>query len=51
VTDRLERQTVELYERGLSARAVAAEVGIARTTVLRILKSRGVNVRPAGVVY
>ncbi len=50
VTDTLEHQTVELYERGLSSRAVAAEVGIARTTVLRILKSRRVNVRPPGVV-
>jgi len=37
VTDRLERQTVELYERGLSGRQVAAEVRISRTTVLRIL--------------
>lgn len=46
VTDGLERRTVELYEQGLSTRAVAEDTGIARTTVLRILKDRGVVMRP-----
>ncbi len=49
--DKLEHRTVELYQQGLSTRLVAQEVGVARTTVLRILKARGVRVRPQGVVY
>lgn len=45
MTDRLERRAVELYEQGLRIRAVAEDTGIARTTVLRILKSHGVVMR------
>lgn len=44
VTNTLEHQVTELYKGCLSACMVAAEVGIARTTVLRILKSRAVEV-------
>ncbi len=51
MTDRVEHRTVELYELGLSTRQVAEQVGIAKTTVLRVLKARGVMVRPQGVVY
>jgi len=48
VTDSLEQQVVMLYKEGLSTRAVAERTSIAKTTVLRILRSRGVEMRPAG---
>jgi DNA invertase Pin-like site-specific DNA recombinase len=45
MTDSLEQRVVKLYGRGRSTRSVATELGIAKTTVLRVLKSRGVRPR------
>ncbi|MBX4170297.1 helix-turn-helix domain-containing protein [Rhodococcus sp. DMU2021] len=42
---------MQLYERGLTGRAVAEEVGIGRTTVLKILRAEGAAVRPRGARY
>jgi len=42
---------VELYEGGMDSQAVADELGVAKSTVLRTLKVRGVEVRPWGVKY
>lgn len=39
---------VGLYEKGLPAAAVAAQVGITRQAVLRMLKRAGVTRRPRG---
>lgn len=44
-------EIVRLYESGLSSRAVAQRVGIAKSSVLRILKEAGVEMRPRGVRY
>ncbi|QUC13612.1 helix-turn-helix domain-containing protein [Arachnia propionica] len=41
---------VELYQSGRSARYVAGEVGVSRTTVLNILIQSGVERRPVGPV-
>jgi hypothetical protein len=42
---------VELYVGGMDSQAVAEELGVAKSTVLRTLKARGVTVRPWGVKY
>ncbi|UJH70441.1 helix-turn-helix domain-containing protein [Ornithinimicrobium sp. INDO-MA30-4] len=42
---------VELYEAGDNAQSVAEQVGVAKSTVLRTLKARGVQVRPRGLHY
>lgn len=42
------RRVVKLYTGGLSALAVAEEVGLAKSSVLSILKREGVEVRPQG---
>lgn len=49
VKDRSE--IVRLYESGLSSRAVAERVRIAKSSVLRILKEAGVEMRAPGVRY
>lgn len=46
VTRRMRGRIVELYEQGLSSRVVCVEVGVARSTVLRVLKEEGVKRRP-----
>ena len=51
ITERDRDRMVELYERGMDSRGVAAELGVAKSTVLRTLKARGVDVRPWGVKY
>ncbi len=51
MTDRLEQQIVELYGHGWSSRSVARELGVAKATVLRVLKAAGVQVRPQGLRY
>lgn len=45
--DEIER----LYMTGMSIRAVAAQVGVSKTTVLTTLKARGVEMRPRGMHY
>ena len=42
---------VELYESGLSAIQVAETVGVAKSTVLRVLDSEGAQKRPHGQRY
>jgi hypothetical protein len=51
ITHGLRVEVVEYYERGMSSRRVAATFGLGRTTVLEILKSAGVTVRPQGRKY
>jgi len=51
ITQRHRDQMVELYEGGMDSREVAAELGVAKSTVLRTLRARGVTVRPWGVKY
>lgn len=46
VTGRDRAQIVELYNKGKSSRAVAQEVGVAKSTVLRVLGEAGVEMRP-----
>ena len=47
-TKRVRQRVVELYLSGRSARYVAGEVGVSRTTVLNILIQSGVERRPVG---
>ena len=49
-TRRVRQRVVELYQSGRSARYVAGEVGVSRTTVLNILTQSGVEPRPVGPV-
>jgi Homeodomain-like domain len=51
ITARLRADVVEHYERGMSTRRVAATLGLGRTTVLEILKTAGVEMRPHGRKY
>lgn len=51
VTDQLRAEAVARYRQGGTSRAVAAELGIAKSTVLSILQQAGVAVRPRGVRY
>ncbi|KAA1378323.1 helix-turn-helix domain-containing protein [Aeromicrobium fastidiosum] len=48
ITEKDRRRIVELYERGVSSRAVASEVGLSKATVLNVLKSEHVVRRPPG---
>jgi hypothetical protein len=48
ITGHLRADVVEHYGRGMSSRSVAATLGLGRTTVLEILKSAGVDIRPRG---
>ncbi|WP_407336109.1 helix-turn-helix domain-containing protein [Dietzia kunjamensis] len=45
----MRREVVSLYEAGQTSRAVAEELQIGRTTVLKVLKQEGVMIRPQGV--
>lgn len=51
VTNRLREDVVGRYRRGETSREVAEGLGIAKTTVLRVLTEAGVEVRPQGVRY
>lgn len=51
ITERLRCDVVRLYESGLTSRAVAEELRIGKTTVLKILRQEGVEVRAHGVRY
>lgn len=48
ITARTRADVVELYCSGLSALDVSEQLSIGKTTVLKILKSQGVTVRPQG---
>jgi hypothetical protein len=51
ITARLRAEVIEHYERGMSSRRVAATSGLGRTTVLEILKTADVELRPRGRKY
>ena len=51
VTTALRVDVVVRYQRGESSREVAATCGIAKSTVLKILRSEGIEVRSWGVRY
>lgn len=51
ITQRDRDRIAELYASGLSFAAVAEEAGVARSTAMRIVRERGVKVRPWGVTY
>lgn len=48
VTNRQRLEAVELYNLGLSALDVAERLGLGKSTVLKILKTSGVKIRPQG---
>jgi DNA invertase Pin-like site-specific DNA recombinase len=51
ITARLRAEVIEHYDQGMSSRRVAATLGLGRTTVLKILKTAEVEVRPRGRKY
>jgi hypothetical protein len=51
ITARLRAEVVEHYMAGMSCRRVAATLELGRTTVLGILKTAGVDIRPQGQKY
>ena len=51
ITARLRAEVIKHYDQGMSSRRVAATLGLGRTTVLKILKTAEVEVRPRGRKY
>ena len=51
VTDHLRDEIERLYIDGRSALEVGQELGLAESTVLKVLRERGATVRPWGVKY
>ena len=51
ITARLRAEVIKHYDQGMSSRRVAAKLGLGRTTVLKILKTAEVEVRPRGRKY
>jgi len=51
ITKKDRDRIVELYVGGKSFREVAEEIGVARSTAMRIVKMRGIKVRPWGAHY
>lgn len=51
ITKRVRDDVVRLYESGLTSRAVAEETKLGKTTVLKILKQEGAEVRAHGAHY
>jgi DNA-binding NarL/FixJ family response regulator len=51
VTRVIEQDIVKRYQAGQSTRRIAASLDIAKATVLRVLKSAGVPMRPTGTHY
>lgn len=47
----LRADVIEHYAQAMTTRQAASTVGLARTTVLKILKDAGVTVRPQGGKY
>jgi transposase len=48
---RQQAEIEDLYAKGWSTRRIAAHYGISKTTVLNVLKRRGVEMRPQGRTY
>ena len=51
LTNKDRDRIAEAYAGGLSFAEVAEQEGVARSTVMRIVRSRGVEVRPWGLHY
>ena len=51
ITNRDRDRICELYESGLCFADVAQQMGVARSTAMRIVRARGIEVRPWGVKY
>ena len=51
MTSELRGKIITRYRSGESSLEVAEGLGMAKTTVLRILKEAGVKIRPHGVRY
>jgi len=51
ITARLRAEVIKHYDQGMSSRRVAATLGLGRTTVLKILKTAEVELRPRGSKY
>ena len=51
LNNRIRGEVVRLYEAGQSSRAVAAQAGIGKATVLKILADADVQMRPSHVTY
>jgi AraC-like DNA-binding protein len=51
IANRDRERIAEAYESGLSFADVAEKEGLARSTVMRIVRAQGVPVRPWGVKY
>lgn len=48
ITARLSDRVVELYAANIGTREVADRTGLSKTAVLRVLKTRNVDIRPRG---
>jgi hypothetical protein len=51
VTSRLRAEVVRRYEAGAPSREVAEELGIGKATVLKVLRTEGVQLKPMGARY
>jgi hypothetical protein len=51
ITARLRADVVDAYELGQTSRQVAEEFALGRTTVLKILRTAAVTIRPQGKKY
>ena len=51
ITNRDRDRICELYASGLCFADVAQQMGVARSTAMRIVRARGIEVRPWGVKY
>ena len=51
VTTTLRADVVARYQRGESSRVIAENCGIAKSTILKILRTEGIEVRPWRVRY
>ena len=51
LNDRIRADVVQRYEAGASSRTIAADLGLGKATVLKILADAGVQMRPSHVRY
>lgn len=51
VTEQLSTEIVRLYQAGQPSRLVAEELGISKSTVLKVLRSKAITARPTGARY
>ncbi|WP_146082100.1 helix-turn-helix domain-containing protein [Rathayibacter sp. AY1A3] len=48
MTDRRSDRIIRLYAQGMSTREVAAQAAVVKSTVLRVLRDAGIEMRPRG---